>query len=134
MEKIKVVAAVIRRSDAFLLCQRPFHKRHGGLWEFPGGKVDAGESIEGALCRELREELGVRVTSVGDTLFVETDPGSPFEINFIEVTISGAISVIEHERVEWVTISDCWQYTLAPSDAAFVEHYARLTSPRAVFS
>src|SRR4051794_16215525 len=101
MEKIKVVAAVIRREDTLLLCKRPSHKRHGGLWEFPGGKVHEGESIEEAIGRELREELGVSVTEIGDTLFVQMDPDSPFEINFVQVSISGTILPLEHEQVEW---------------------------------
>ena len=62
---VRVIAAVVWRGDRLLVCQRPAHKRHGGLWEFPGGKVEAGESDAAAARRELREELGVEVTAVG---------------------------------------------------------------------
>ncbi len=54
-----VAAAVLDADGRVLLAQRPAHKHHGGLWEFPGGKVEIGESPERALLRELREELGV---------------------------------------------------------------------------
>ena len=57
---VRVIAAVIQRGDQRLICQRPPHKRHGGLWEFPGGKVEPNESDESAARRELAEELGVQ--------------------------------------------------------------------------
>ncbi len=57
---IAVVAGVVRREGRVLLCQRPEGKRLGLLWEFPGGKVEAGETPEAALERELREELELR--------------------------------------------------------------------------
>lgn len=56
-----VAAALIDADGRVLLAQRPLHKPLGGLWEFPGGKVDAGETPEAALIRELREELGIDV-------------------------------------------------------------------------
>lgn len=57
-----VVAAVITKDDQILLSQRPSGKNMAGYWEFPGGKVNRGEIIEHALCRELREELGIKVS------------------------------------------------------------------------
>jgi len=62
---IRVLASVIERDQKLLVCRRPVHKRHGGLWEFPGGKVQKGESDLEAARRELREELAVEVTGVG---------------------------------------------------------------------
>ena len=60
--RVEVAAAVLQREDgAFLLAQRPPGKVYAGYWEFPGGKVEAGESVEAALARELHEELGVEV-------------------------------------------------------------------------
>jgi 8-oxo-dGTP pyrophosphatase MutT (NUDIX family) len=64
-EPVRVIAAVIARGGELLVCQRPPHKRHGGLWEFPGGKTKPDESDESAARRELREELGVSVMSAG---------------------------------------------------------------------
>lgn len=62
MPAVEVVAAVIVRDDgAFLLARRPRGKVYAGYWEFPGGKLEAGEALEGALARELHEELGIEV-------------------------------------------------------------------------
>lgn len=121
MEKVLVAAAVVRRDDAVLVCRRPVVKRHGGLWEFPGGKLHAGESFRDALCRELREELGVELVSTGETLLVEHDPGSPFEIHFIEAAIEGEPRALEHEEVRWISIAACRDLAFAPSDRVFVE-------------
>ena len=61
MKRIHVAAAVIRGVDGqILLAKRPEDKHQGGLWEFPGGKVEAGETVQSALARELDEELGIR--------------------------------------------------------------------------
>lgn len=56
-----VAAALIDPDGRVLLAQRPAHKEHGGLWEFPGGKLNPGETPEAALIRELKEELGIEV-------------------------------------------------------------------------
>lgn len=59
---IRVAAAAIIKDDQVLLARRPLHVHQGGLWEFPGGKVESGESVEQALCRELKEELDIEPT------------------------------------------------------------------------
>ncbi len=103
---IEVVCGVIENSAGqFLACLRPLGKHLGGLWEFPGGKVDPGESPESALVRELLEELAVRV-EVGGAL-------SPVIWNYGERTIrllpfrcriiGGELRTIEHEQLLW-----CW--------------------------
>jgi mutator protein MutT len=117
---VRVVAAVVRRGDALLVCQRPSHKQHGGLWEFAGGKCEPGESDADAIARELHEELGVTVTRVGAPAFVAHDPGGVYEIVFLPVTIEGEPVPHEHEAVGWFEGSDLLTMPLAPSDAAFV--------------
>lgn len=119
---IRVLAAVLRRGDRVLLCQRPPYKRHGGLWEFPGGKLEPGESLHDAARRELEEELALRATSVGSTLFTCSDPGSAFVIEFVEVTAVGIPLPIEHAELQWCTFADARELPLAPADRAFVEH------------
>lgn len=118
---IRVVACVVTRGDRVLLCRRPAHKRHGGLWEFPGGKCEPGESDAIAAARELREELGVAVTTVGAEAFAIADPGSPFLIAFVPVEIAGEPVCHEHEALAWVTWVEAAGMALAPSDRRYVE-------------
>ena len=120
-ETIRVIAAVISDGDRLLLCQRPPHKRHGGLWEFPGGKCEPGESDLDAARRELREELGVEVLSVGPPELAIVDPGSPFEIVFVPVTVAGTPVCHEHTALVWTSLAEVSSLPLAPSDRRFVE-------------
>lgn len=117
---IWVVAAVITRSGRYLLGRRPEGKRHGGLWEFPGGKLEPGESWEEGAVRELAEELGLRVESTGEPRFEAGEAGSPYRIRFVDVEVSGTIDAREHSAVGWFTPEELSDMSLAPSDAAFV--------------
>ena len=116
-----VLAAVVQRDKRYLVCQRPANKRHGGLWEFPGGKVEPGETLEDAVQRELAEELNVVVQTVGRTLFSVGDPGSQFVIEFVPVTIQGEPRCIEHSAIDWMPLDELPHLDLAPSDRRFVE-------------
>ena len=120
---IPVLAAVIRRGDRVLLALRPAHKRHGGLWEFPGGKLEPGEGWKEAAERELREELGVKVTTVGEPIYRRKDPESPFEIVFVEVEVEVEVEPrpLEHDDLRWVTLPAAATLPLAPADRAFVD-------------
>lgn len=119
-ETIRVLAAVIRRGDRVLLCKRPAHKRHGGLWEFPGGKLEPGESLLDAARRELAEELDLDAVSIGETLFVCRDPGSAFVIEFVEVVVKGDPVAHEHEDTKWLTVAETNGLALAPADSAYM--------------
>jgi 8-oxo-dGTP diphosphatase len=116
-----VVAAVVRRGDRLLLCQRPAGKRHAGLWEFPGGKLLEGETLGDAARRELAEELSLEVVGLGRYLGRHADPGAAFAIHFVEVEVSGEPVSVEHEIVVWAPESELLDYPLAPGDRAFVE-------------
>ena len=118
---IRVLAAVIQQNDRLLVCQRPRHKRHGGLWEFPGGKVKEGESDLEAARRELLEELDVHVTEVGPVERSVMDPGSDFVIDFLPVRIQGEPRCLEHEALAWEEEGRLPEYDLAPSDRRYVE-------------
>jgi 8-oxo-dGTP diphosphatase len=118
---IRVLAAVIKRGDRYLVCRRPSHKRHGGLWEFPGGKLEYGESLFDAARRELEEELGLGVECVGETILIVHDGDSPYQIEFVQVQTIGEPRPIEHEALAWARIEELAELALAPSDRIFVD-------------
>ncbi len=107
---VEVAAAVILRSNGqeFLLAQRPEGKVYHGYWEFPGGKVEPGESIHQALVRELQEELGITATACSPWLTRQfTYPHATVRLNFWRVTAwEGEIGItapLEHSAVAWQT-------------------------------
>ena len=120
MEKkvAEVVAALIWDGDRFLICQRPAHKARGLLWEFVGGKVEPGESKEQALARECREELAVTI-SVGE-VFMEVDydyPDPNVHLTlFNAAIIEGTPQMIEHNDIQWITVTEIPQYEFCPAD------------------
>ena len=123
MDQIPVVAAVIWRDGRVLLGRRPDDKRHGGLWEFPGGKIQRDETNLDAVRRELTEELRLETISVGDTLYESRDSGSPFVIRFVEVEVRGEPLALEHEELRWVKPGALTALRLAPCDTrCVVEH------------
>jgi 8-oxo-dGTP diphosphatase len=118
----RVVAAVIERDGSFLLCKRPLLKRHGGLWEFPGGKVEPGEGLAQAVKRELLEELNLIVTELGSVHMTLEDPGSAFSIVFVNVLAEGEPEAFEHTEIRWVAKKALLELPLAPSDERFAQY------------
>lgn len=116
---------MVERAGRFLVARRPAHKRHGGLWEFPGGKLLDGETLLDAARRELAEELAVQVAALGRERFRAADPGTPYLILFVEARIEGEPRALEHEELAWLTPAELEDLPLAPSDARFVRE--RLT-------
>ena len=107
-DMILVVAGALQRADGlWLMHQRPFEKHHGGLWEFPGGKIEPSEKPTEALCRELAEELGirVRVEDCEALSFEESQaqPGAPaIVILLYKITRwDGEPEALEGESVGW---------------------------------
>ncbi len=105
---VEVAAAVMLRADGreFLLAQRPEGKVYAGYWEFPGGKVEAGESVRDALVRELQEELGITATACAPWLTRQfTYPHATVRLHFWRVTAwEGEIGItapLEHTAVDW---------------------------------
>ena len=115
---IKVVAALIWRGDRFMICQRPAHKGNGLLWEFVGGKVEAGESLEEALVRECREELGVTV-EVGKAFMevVHEYPDAIVHLTFFHAAIvKGEPQRLEHNDIRWITPREIGNFAFCPAD------------------
>ena len=102
--RIEVAAAVIERPDGrFLLAQRPARKVYAGYWEFPGGKVEAGESVEQALRRELQEEIGVTIGAVHLWRVERVDyPHALVRLNFCKVyQWTGELHMHEGQQCAW---------------------------------
>ena len=124
----EVVAALIWDGLRFLACQRPAHKARGLLWEFVGGKVEAGESKQEALIRECREELDVEIT-VGD-LFMEVVhhyPDLSVRLSLFSATLKeGVPKRLEHNDIRWITTSEIDQYSFCPADEEILERLKKL--------
>ena len=116
---IEVVCGIIRDERGRVLAGlRPQGKHLGGLWEFPGGKVDPGESPQQALVRELREELGIEV-GVGAALEPvcwEYESGMIRLWPFVCTMLGGEMTVLSHERVAWVGLDELEEFDWAPAD------------------
>jgi 8-oxo-dGTP diphosphatase len=132
---IPVVAAVIEDpAGRVLLAQRSAHKHLGLKWEFPGGKVDAGESPEAALARELREELGIAIEHLRPLPRFTHDYGSvviamiPFVCRL--AASSAAPHPHEHVAIRWVNPAELDTFDLAPADWPVVRAYRDPPEPR----
>ena len=101
---VQVAVGVLVRDDgAFLLTSRPVGKVYEGYWEFPGGKLEAGETVAQALRRELQEEIGI---TIGDAALWKTEridyPHALVQLNFCKVTQwSGALHMREAQQCAW---------------------------------
>lgn len=116
--------ALIDVDGRVLIAKRPKGKQLAGLWEFPGGKVEAGETLEGCLIRELKEELGIEVTESCLAPFVFTS--HLYETFHLLMPLflcrrwSGVVEAREHEALAWVKPSKLADYPMPPADAPLV--------------
>ena len=113
-----VVAALIWEGDRFLACQRPAHKARGLLWEFVGGKVEPGESLEDALIRECREELDITVAP--RDVFMEVIheyPDLTVRLTLFNAAIAqGTPKALEHHDIRWITVQEIDGLEFCPAD------------------
>jgi 8-oxo-dGTP diphosphatase len=121
---VLVTAAIIEQEGRVFIAKRRPGKHMGGKWEFPGGKIEPGESPEESLARELREELGVEA-QVGEFLCrcSYTGEGVSLELLVYRARISsGAPRLLEHQEMRWVRPEELLSYDLADSDRKVVEN------------
>ncbi|ACG77179.1 NTP pyrophosphohydrolase [Phenylobacterium zucineum HLK1] len=117
-------AALIDPDGRVLICQRPEGKQLAGLWEFPGGKVEPGETPEACLIRELDEELGIRVTKSCLASFVfASHEYESFHLLMPLYLIrrwEGRVTAREHKAIAWVKPVKLADYEMPPADAPLV--------------
>ena len=123
----KVVCGIIFKDNLVLICRRKPEKSLGGYWEFPGGKVEDGESYEESLLRELIEELNLKV-EIKEHFFDTVhhyDYAAIELISFICETNGTVVESTDHDLVEWVKVSDLLNWKLAPSDIPIAKELIR---------
>lgn len=115
---IEVVAGVIYKDNKFLIAQRNLKKAQGGLWEFPGGKVEKGESYENALTREIKEEFNASIEVqeyIGEN--IHHYPEKDIKLLFYKARLlSEKIELLEHEDYKWITKEDKDNFEFAEAD------------------
>ena len=123
MALIRVAAAIIRRKQKLLITQRRSDSHLGGLWEFPGGKVEEGESLEQALVREIAEEIGVTIRVGREFFQVEHHyPTRSVRLHFFECTIAaGEPQVIEVAAMRWVGTEELDDFKFPEADRELIE-------------
>lgn len=123
MKTIKVVAAIIRDGDRIFATQRGYGEYKDG-WEFPGGKVEPGETSQEALVREIKEELDADII-VGDMLTtVEYDyPTFHLSMDCFWVTLveGSKMKLLEHEAAKWLSLDELDEVEWLPADVKVVE-------------
>ena len=120
---ILVVAGVIEKEGRFLLAQRFDHASQGGLWEFPGGKVEDGETPEQALERELQEELAITTQTgrwLADSVFDYGDKVIHLK-GYLSYWQAGELVLHSHQDVVWVDHAEMTSYPLCPADYPIVD-------------
>lgn len=120
---VEVVAALIRNGESILICKRPADKARALLWEFPGGKIEQGESPEEALRRECMEELDVRLQVGGLYMQVTHEyPDITIRLSLYEAVIQGGrLRQKEHAALEWIRPGEIDRYEFCPADADIVK-------------
>ena len=127
---IEVVAALIQRDGRVLICRRPPQKARAGRWDFPGGKVEAGETPEQALCRECREELAVCLDVQGlvaQTVYAYDDVTIHLSL-FSALVREGVLTPLEHSEIRFVSPEDFSAYAFCPADQAFLPKIISLSA------
>ena len=105
---IRVAVGILKRGDKLLVAERPLDKPYSGFWEFPGGKIEAGESGEAALSRELLEELGIAVlkaTHLFDHVYTYPDKTVQLEM-WLVTEFSGEPQSLENQTFIWATLDE----------------------------
>ena len=116
---LEVTAAIICKDNKILICQRPADKSCGFLWEFPGGKIEHGETGEQCIVRECQEELGVTLQvrkKVTDVIYEYPDRTVHLHFYLCDI-IAGTLEKKEHAAFRWISQQEIFQFEFCPADA-----------------
>ena len=123
---VDVVAAVIQNEEGkILIAQRNKKKAQGGLWEFPGGKIEPNETKEEAIVREIKEEMDIDIVAkefIDQRVFKYPEK----DINLIAIKckmVSGEVKLNEHEDAKWVDYRELKDFKFAPADLFIVKSF-----------
>ena len=132
LKMIEVVAAIIEQDGKILLAQRPPHADQPGMWEFAGGKVEAGETQPEALIRELREELGIEAQPARYVASHQREVSRRLiNLHAWHVPVfSGELTAHYHSALAWCTPDEAFAYDLAPADIPLLEAFILLRDAR----
>jgi mutator protein MutT len=125
---ITVVAALIHDEGKLLVCQRKHGTSFAMMWEFPGGKVKPGETLEQALVRELEEELGAKATIGSEVYRVQhryAELSEPIELIFFHAELSPkSVRNLVFEQIGWIRASELPSMNFLPADRELIEKLA----------
>src|SRR5438445_1625005 len=123
VQPVEVAAAVILHDGRYLLTMRKTNVHLSGLWEFPGGKREPGESLEDCLRRELREELGIEITEpVPFQIVRHAYPEKTVELHFFQCSIKdGNPRLLGCDALQWVSPEELTVVPLPPADRPLVK-------------
>lgn len=124
MKSITVAAAIIKNDRGeILICQRAKGGSMGGLWEFPGGKLEEGETLEECIVRECREELDIVIEPI--SIFANTEyqyPDRFIKFTFFNARIQmGKIQRLVHDDIKWVKVEQLRNYEFCPADVDIIK-------------
>lgn len=128
---LKVICALIEQHGRVLITQRSESMPEALLWEFPGGKLEAGETEEECIVREIREELDISITPETrlKPVIHSLSPGKCLElVPYLCQYNGGTIYLKEHKTYNWVSAHELKGYTWCPPDLPIVEEYLQLRS------
>jgi 8-oxo-dGTP diphosphatase len=126
-----VTAAIIQNEGKYFIARRGPSEKLSGFWEFPGGKVEDGESLSDCLRRELKEELGI-FSKIGDVLITVDytyEHGHIQLVGMVAEIVGGNLNLTVHDLYDWLSPSEILKLKLAPADVPVAE-FLLVTNPK----